>query len=93
MLYIVIEKFEQGKIAAVGERFRTRGRLMPENAGVEYVASWMASDGSCCYQIMRAPSRESLQPWIDAWSDLVDFEVTLVQTSADYWASRSAPGV
>lgn len=87
MLYMVVERFRDGRGDAVGERFRARGRLMPEGAGVEYVASWMAEDGSCCFQIMRAPSRESLRPWIDAWSDLVDFEVTPVLTSADYWAS------
>ena len=88
MLFMVVERFAPGNVAAVGERFRTRGRLMPENSGVEYVASWMAADGSRCYQIMRAPSRESLQPWINAWSDLVDFEVIPVETSAEYWAAR-----
>lgn len=88
MLYMVVERFTPENVAAVGERFRARGRLMPENAGVEYVASWMASDGSCCYQIMRAPSRDSLQPWIDAWRDLVGFEVVPVETSAEYWAAR-----
>lgn len=87
MLYMVIERFAPGNVAAVGERFRTKGRLMPEDAGVEYVASWMTEDGARCFQIMRAPSRESLQPWIDAWSDLVDFEIVPVVASADYWAS------
>ena len=86
---MVIERFRAGEPNAVGERFRRLGRLMPENTGVEYVASWMASDGACCYQIMRAPSAAALEPWMKNWRDLVDFEIVQVETSADYWSSRT----
>lgn len=88
MLFMIIERFRGHSPDAVGERFRRLGRLMPEGTGVEYVASWMSADGSHCYQLMQAPTRAALQPWIDAWSDLVDFEVVPVQTSADFWAAR-----
>jgi hypothetical protein len=37
--------------------------------------------------ILEAPDRESLNPWIGAWDDLVDFEVIPVQASAEFWAT------
>jgi hypothetical protein len=88
MLFMVIEHFKSGDPNAVGERFRARGRMMPEN--VIYHTNWMAETGSCCYQIMEAPDREALGPWLHAWKDLVDFEVVPVLTSADFWARSSS---
>lgn len=88
MLYMITEHFRNNDPGPVGERFRDRGRLIPEGSGVEYVASWMALDGSVCFQIMEAPSREALDGWIANWRDLVDFEVTPIATSADFWARR-----
>ncbi|MCG3124904.1 MAG: hypothetical protein GIKADHBN_03410 [Phycisphaerales bacterium] len=88
MLFMVIEKFRGGSPDAVGERFRARGRLVPASSAIEYVDSWMAADGSRCYQLMRAPAAEALTPWMDAWSDLVEFEVVLVQSSAEFWSGR-----
>ncbi len=88
MLYMVVERFRAGNPHAVGERFKARGRLMPDGSGVAYVSSWMAADGSCCYQLMDSPGLSELQPWIDAWSDLVDFEVIPVKSSADFWSAR-----
>ena len=81
---MVIEHFKNGDPKPVGERFRQRGRMLPE--GVAYLASWIDSPNSRCFQIMEEPDRESLNPWIAAWNDLVDFEVILVQTSAEFWA-------
>jgi hypothetical protein len=89
MLFMVIERFRGGSPDAVGARFRERGRLMPEGSGVAYVASWMSVDGSCCYQLMEAPSRGALDPWIANWQDLVEFEVVEVRTSAEFWAERA----
>ena len=86
MLFMIIEHFRGGDPAPVGARFRERGRMMPPD--VEYINSWLDPVGMCCYQVMQAPSRQALQPWLDAWSDLVDFEVIPVQTSAEFWASR-----
>lgn len=86
MLFMIIERFGPN-LDAVGERFRASGRMMPPD--IAYVASWMTSDGAACYQLMEAPSEQALEPWLDAWRDLVDFEVVRVQTSADYWASRA----
>jgi hypothetical protein len=80
MLFMIIERFRAGNPDAVGARFRSLGRLMPENAGLTYVASWMTTDGSACYQLMEAPSRQSLDGWIANWDDLVDFQVIPVQS-------------
>lgn len=86
MLYMVVERFRNGDWRAVGERFKRCGRMMP--AGVAYVSSWMTPDGAACYQLMEAPSRESLHPWLAAWGDLVDFEVVEVVESAAFWSGR-----
>ncbi|MFO0961323.1 MAG: DUF3303 family protein [Phycisphaerales bacterium] len=81
MLYMVIERFRGGDPAPVYARFRERGRLAPE--GLEYVNSWITQDMTTCYQVMQTQRRELLDQWIAAWSDLVDFEVLPVITSAE----------
>jgi hypothetical protein len=84
MLFMVIERFKNSDPRPVGERFQSRGRMLPE--GVTYHASWLEPSGARCFQVMEGPSAESLQPWIRAWSDLADFEVIPVLTSADFWS-------
>jgi len=86
MLFMVIEQFRDADPEPVGERFRRCGRMLPD--GVSYVASWMEETGARCFQLMEAPDPQALEPWLAAWDDLVDFEVILVLTSADFWASR-----
>lgn len=71
MLFMVIERFKQGNPKPVGQRFRNCGRMLPE--GVTYQASWVDTAGSRCFQIMEAPSPESLNNWVARWDDLVDF--------------------
>ncbi|MFN9974854.1 MAG: DUF3303 domain-containing protein, partial [Phycisphaerae bacterium] len=83
MLFMVIDGFKPGRQDAMAERFRTKGRLMPE--GVAYHGSWLPLDGSRCFQIMESPTRALLGQWVAAWSDLVDFEVEEVLESAEYW--------
>ncbi|MDP1660968.1 MAG: DUF3303 family protein [Phycisphaerales bacterium] len=84
MLFMVIERFKAGRSEAVGERFKRCGRMLPE--GVNYLASWVEDSGASCFQLMESPGREGIDAWIACWSDLVDFEVFPVLTSADYWA-------
>ena len=86
MLYMVIERTPEESVAAVGKRFRENGRMLPE--GVRYQASWLNETGSVCYQLMESDSREGIDLWISRWSDLVEFEVTPVRTSAEFWALR-----
>ncbi len=85
---MVIERFKNNDPAPVGERFRARGRLIPGDSGASFVSSWMTADGHACYQLMEAPTRESLNAWISAWNDLVDFEVVPVVPSAEFWAAK-----
>jgi hypothetical protein len=81
MLYMIIENFRDGDAAPVYRRFRERGRLAPE--GLRYVSSWVTQDLRRCYQVMECDDRALLDEWIANWSDLVDFEVQTVMTSAD----------
>jgi hypothetical protein len=81
VLFHVTERYRNGDPAPVYRRFRERGRMAPD--GVEYVASWVTDDLGTCFQVMAAESREALDAWIERWSDLVDFEVARVITSAE----------
>ena len=86
MLFMVIEDFRNGDPNPVHDRFVARGRMLPE--GVTYHASWIDPARVRCYQLMEAEKADMLAPWIAAWTDIVDFEVVPVVTSADYWASK-----
>lgn len=80
MLYMVIEKFHPGKVIQLYNRFDQKGRMMPE--GLTYVSSWINQDITCCYQVMETANADLLQQWISHWSDLADFEIIPVITSA-----------
>lgn len=81
MLYVVVEHFRDGDPRPVYARFRERGRLAPP--GLSYVNSWVTDDLKHCYQVMECADRALLDEWIDAWRDLVDFEVYPAVTSAE----------
>ena len=81
MLFMVVERFKDGDAVPVYRRFRAEGRLAP--AGVEYIASWVSTDLTCCFQIMDAPNRAQLDAWLSRWDDLVEFDVTPVVTSTE----------
>jgi len=87
---MIIENFRNGDPAPVYARFRAQGRLAPE--GLRYVSSWVTEDITRCYQVMQCDDRALLDAWIMAWSDLVDFEVHPVITSADAAARVEASG-
>ena len=84
MLFMVIERFRDGTLKLIGERFQRQGRMLPE--GAVYQASWVDSAGGRCFQLMEAPRRESLDDWMRRWEDLIDFEVVPVLTSSEFWA-------
>jgi hypothetical protein len=81
MQYLVIERFAGGDPVPVYRRFRDNGRMAPE--GLRYVASWVTQDLATCYQVMECEDRALLDEWIARWSDIVDFEVLEVMTSAE----------
>ena len=81
MLFMIVEYFRNGDARPVYERFRQRGRLAPE--GLRYVNSWVTQDLGCCYQVMECEDRALLDRWIQAWQDLVEFEIHPVITSAE----------
>ena len=87
MLYMIIERFKDSDPQPVGERFRSRGRMMPD--GLTYHASWLEPDGSRCFQVMETARPELMDEWMGNWKDLVDFEVIPVLTSVDFWARRA----
>jgi hypothetical protein len=70
---MVIETFEPGRKMAVYERFRQRGRMLPE--GLAYLNSWLEKDGDRCFQLMETDSPDLFAQWIEHWKDLVSFEV------------------
>ncbi len=85
MLYMIIEHYKNGDPLPVYRRFHQCGRLAPE--GLRYVNSWVTTKLATCYQIMECDDRRLLDEWIGNWSDLVEFEVIPVVTSAEAAAS------
>jgi uncharacterized protein DUF3303 len=81
MLFMIIESFRGGDPVPVYRRFRDRGRLAPQ--GLTYVSSWVTDDLRRCYQVMACDDRALIDEWIAQWSDIVDFEVLPVMTSAE----------
>src|SRR5262249_28578561 len=88
MLYMIVERFKNGDPVPVYRRFRDEGRRLPE--GLTYVASWVTTDMTACYQLMECEERPLLEQWVAAGSDLVDFEVFPIITSAEA-VQRIAP--
>ena len=80
-LYMVVERFHNGDAAPVYARFRERGRMAPD--GIVYVNSWVDLERGVCWQLMETHDRSLLDRWMANWSDLVDFEVYPVLTSAE----------
>jgi hypothetical protein len=81
MQFVIVEHFHGGDPVPVYRRFRDRGRLAPE--GLQYISSWVSTDLTRCYQIMECEDRKLLDQWLANWSDIVEFEVIPVITSAE----------
>jgi hypothetical protein len=79
MHYMVVEEFKD--IRAVYKRFREKGRMMPD--GLEYISSWIDRDLKTCWQIMETQDERLFRQWTDAWSDLMDFKIIPVRSSAE----------
>ncbi len=81
MQYLVIETFRNRDPVPVYRRFREQGRLAPD--GLQYIGSWITEDLSRCYQVMESADRALLDEWLGKWSDLIEFEVLPVLSSAE----------
>lgn len=81
MLYMVIERFKNRDATPVYDRFRHQGRMTP--AGLEYLSGWVDTKLECCFQIMETSDPTLMAEWTARWSDIVDFEVVPVMSSAD----------
>lgn len=88
MLYMILEKFNNGDAVPVYQRFRDRGRLAPD--GLVYLSSWVDESLKICFQLMETDDRRLIDQWIASWEDLVDFEVFPVISSAEA-AAKVAP--
>jgi len=88
MLFMVIERFRNGDAKAVYQRFRERGRMMPE--GLDYVESWVEEDFNRCFQLVKSNDVALIGQWTVQWEDLVDFEIVPVMTSQEAAAVHAA---
>jgi hypothetical protein len=85
---MIIERFKNRDPVPVYRKFRDKGRMAPE--GLTYVSSWVTEDMDRCYQVMECDDRRILDEWTTRWSDVTDFEVIPVVTSAQA-VERIAP--
>ena len=79
MQYMVIEQFRDAR--RIYQRLRDRGRLMPD--GLRYVSSWVSADLARCFQLMESDREDLFREWIANWSDVMEFEVVPVVSSAE----------
>jgi hypothetical protein len=62
MLYMVIEHFRNADTTPIGDRFKSRGRMLPE--GLTYQARWIDSQQARCFQLMETHDPALLSEWI-----------------------------
>jgi hypothetical protein len=78
---MVVERFTRGP-GPVYERAAARGRMLPD--GLRYVDSWIDERTlDRCFQLMETDDPALFDEWIAAWSDLAEFEVVPVVSSAE----------
>ena len=82
MLYIVVERYLRGH-CPVYSRVEAKGRMLP--SGLRYVDSWVVDDVPMdrCFQLMETDDPALLDAWMAQWSDLTEFEVYPVLSSAE----------
>jgi hypothetical protein len=85
---MVVERFPRGA-RPVYERAAEQGRMLPP--GLAYVESWVDERLDRCFQLMETDDPSLFDTWIAAWSDLAEFEVVPVLSSAEA-ATRALGG-
>ena len=81
MQFMIIERFRNRDPLPIYRRLRDKGRQMPD--GLRYVSSWIEVNYERCFQVMECDDPTLLQQWIAQWSDLMEFEIVPVRTSAE----------
>ena len=85
---MIVERFLQGP-RPVYERAAREGRMLPD--GLTYVDSWVDERLDRCFQLMETDDARLLEEWTAHWSDLAEFEVVPVITSAEATARVRGP--
>ena len=80
LLYMVVERFTRGA-GPVYERAAEQGRLLPD--GLVYLDSWVDERLDRCFQLMETNDPGLFDEWVARWSDLADFEIVPVISSAE----------
>ena len=60
--YMVIETFKSGALDAIYDRLHTKGRGLPD--GLFFIESWLAADGSKCFQTMETEDYATFEAWM-----------------------------
>ena len=79
---MVVERYLRGP-GPVYSRVEAKGRMLPD--GLRYVDSWVVDDVPMdrCFQLMETDDPSLLDDWMALWSDLTEFEVYPVLSSAE----------
>ena len=79
---MVVERYLRGP-GPVYSRVEAKGRMLPD--GLRYVDSWVVDDVPMdrCFQLMETDDPSLLDEWMALWSDLTEFEVYPVLSSAE----------
>ena len=86
MLFMVIERFRNRNARVVYDRYRERGRMLPD--GLKYIGSWVETNFDRCFQLMECEKPALFQQWVVRWQDLIDFGIIPVLSSNE--AARAA---
>ena len=81
MQFMIIERFRHRGPLPIYRRLHDKGRQMPD--GLRYVSSWIEANFERCFQVMECDDLALLQQWMAQWSDLMEFEIVPVRTSAE----------
>lgn len=79
---MVVERYLRGP-GPVYSRVEAKGRMLP--SGLRHVDSWVVDDVPMdrCFQLMETDDPALLDEWMAQWSDLTEFEVYPVLSSAE----------
>jgi len=79
---MVVERYLRGP-EPVYARVEAKGRMLPD--GLRHVDSWVVDDVAMdrCFQLMEADDPALFDEWFARWSDLTDFELYPVLSSAE----------